>query len=356
MVKLNTSLVKKKCMQQQSSKSLTKEMEKDHLKKITHLFMNEQWIDEIDDFSVCKNLKVIYLQRNSIEKLENFDFAKNLTHLYLQHNEIMKIENLDYLINLKKLFLGYNNITVIEGLENLTNLSELHIEKQRLAVGERLCFDPRTVRTLSGCLEYLNISDNKIISLVDLQNFERLITLEAKDNLIDDIEDITEIVSRLYRLKNLFLQGNPVTKVHRYRENLIANSYSLTTLDEKLITDNTKNFLQKFKSEKLQQSRKKVEMTLSEDITSSLNLPPAFRRSVSRAMFQNINPKFSFSGISIVGDSQPQIFPSWKSIPTIKAERDNHVLPRPFWKNKPTDSKNQKSCSYKQNVAFSSYI
>lgn len=40
------------------------------------------------------------------------------------------------------------------------------------------------------------------------------------------------------------------------------------TLDDKQITDNTKNFLQKFKSEKLQQSRKKIEMTLSEDITS----------------------------------------------------------------------------------------
>lgn len=57
MVKLNTSLVKKKCLQQQLSKSLTKEMEKDHLKKITHLFMNEQWIDEI--VSIARN-KVHY--------------------------------------------------------------------------------------------------------------------------------------------------------------------------------------------------------------------------------------------------------------------------------------------------------
>lgn len=179
MVKLNVSLVKKKCLQQQSQKSLTREMEKSHLKKITHLFMNEQCIHEIvsgqsvyksissiyfenlcnlcfwtfqGDFSVCKNLKVIYLQRNSIEKIDNLNFAVNLTHLYLQHNEIRKIENLGNLINLKKLYLGCNKIAVVEGLENMSSLTELHIEKQRLAVGERLCFDPRTADTLSVCV------------------------------------------------------------------------------------------------------------------------------------------------------------------------------------------------------------
>ena len=53
------------------------------------------------------------------------------------------------MVKLKKLFLGYNRISVIEGLENLINLSELHVEKQKLALGERLCFEPRTTSTLA---------------------------------------------------------------------------------------------------------------------------------------------------------------------------------------------------------------
>ncbi|XP_058792395.1 protein phosphatase 1 regulatory subunit 42-like isoform X2 [Phymastichus coffea] len=313
MVKLNISLIEKKCLHQQLQKSLTKEIDKDHLKKLTHLFMNEQYIDQIDEFGVCNNLRVIYLQKNFIKKIKSLDFAVNLTHLYLQHNEITKIEKLDRLVNLKKLYLGYNNIAVIEGLEKLINLTDLHVEKQRLAPGECLCFDPRSAKTLSYGLVHLNISKNKIISLNEINNFQKLVTLEAKDNLINNIADLTETVISLERLEHLLLQGNPVTKIRRYRENIIANSYSL----------------------------------------GSLNLPPAFKRSVSRAMFQNIIPKFSFPGISIVGDAQPQIIPPWKSATSIKAEKDNHVLPRPFWKNKRESSK--RNCFPGQIVSFSSF-
>jgi len=45
--------------------------------------------------------------------------------------------------------LGGNCITVLEGLDKLENLQELHIENQRLPPGEKLLFDPRTIRSLS---------------------------------------------------------------------------------------------------------------------------------------------------------------------------------------------------------------
>ena len=88
--------------------------------------------------------------------MENLNFAENLTHLYLQNNKLTKIENIDCLINLRKLYLGYNSICVVEGLENLSNLIELHIEKQRLREGERLTFEPRTSKTLSVNMSFLN--------------------------------------------------------------------------------------------------------------------------------------------------------------------------------------------------------
>lgn len=72
-----------------------------------------------------------------------------MTHLYLQHNAITKMENLESLQNLQKLYLGHNNIIVVEGLENTKKLQELHIESQRIPLGELLCFEPRSILTLS---------------------------------------------------------------------------------------------------------------------------------------------------------------------------------------------------------------
>ena len=46
-------------------------------------------------------------------------------------------------------YIGGNAITVVEGLDKLPNLQELHIENQKLAPGEKLLFDPRTISALS---------------------------------------------------------------------------------------------------------------------------------------------------------------------------------------------------------------
>ena len=46
-------------------------------------------------------------------------------------------------------YLGHNRIAVVEGLESLTQLRELHIESQRLPPGEKLVFDPRSVRAIA---------------------------------------------------------------------------------------------------------------------------------------------------------------------------------------------------------------
>lgn len=172
MVLLTASYVEKECSRTQSVKSLTKGLEKNHLKKISHLYMNDKFISAIvsigilnsldrmfgmfltffhpqGDLSNCKNLRVIYLQNNALTRIENLDFAENLTNLYMQHNNLTKIDNLGALRNLTKLCLGHNCISVVEGLENLEKLCELHIEKQRLLKGEFLIFEPRTLEALS---------------------------------------------------------------------------------------------------------------------------------------------------------------------------------------------------------------
>ena len=46
-------------------------------------------------------------------------------------------------------YLSHNNISVVEGLEGLTQLTELHIAHQNLPVGEKLLFDPRSMKAIA---------------------------------------------------------------------------------------------------------------------------------------------------------------------------------------------------------------
>ncbi|KYQ52364.1 Leucine-rich repeat-containing protein 67 [Trachymyrmex zeteki] len=336
MVKLTTDIVERKCSQILTSKSLSKTIKKDELWKLTHLHMNDMFISSIGNIATYRSLKVLYLQNNNISKIKNLHFACNLTHLYLQHNTITKIENLESLENLQKLYLGHNNIIVVEGLENTKKLQELYIESQKIPLGESLCFEPRSAFILSMCLKVLNISDNKMTSLRNLIGFQELHTLDAKNNLIDNVDDLTMTISTLVSLKDLSLQGNPVTRSYRYKENLIANSVSLANLDGKIVTDICRNFMKKFKMEKHNQRTKNAtKIPLGDDITNSLNLPPAFKRSISRAIFQHSGPHLSITitpGSLSVG-SQLHVFPPWKSASGIRSTKNNHVIPRPFWSN-----------------------
>ena len=46
-------------------------------------------------------------------------------------------------------YLSDNAIMVVEGLEHCPELTELHIASQRLPEGEKLLFDPRTLKAIA---------------------------------------------------------------------------------------------------------------------------------------------------------------------------------------------------------------
>ncbi|XP_016767406.1 protein phosphatase 1 regulatory subunit 42-like [Apis mellifera] len=327
MARLTAQYIEKKYSQEQLNKSLSKKIKKDKL-YLTHLRMNNMFISNISNFGNYKNLKVIYLQNNNISKIENLHYASNLTHLYLQHNIISKIENLNYLEKLQTLYLGYNKILVVEGLENLKNLTVLQIENQKLPFGESLYFDPRSILALSTCLKVLNISGNKITSLKNIKELYKLEILDATNNIIDDINDLTETINILISLKDLSLQGNPVTKHYRYKENLIANNDTIKILDGKTVTDICRCFMKRFKMKKHLYHTKKLLNTADEDITSSLNLPPALKASISRAIFQHPDSKLS-TITSVINKTQSYIYPSWKIGANII--KNGRITPKPFW-------------------------
>ncbi|NWH67132.1 PPR42 phosphatase, partial [Geococcyx californianus] len=184
MVRLTVDLIAKSI----SHKNRNEEDFKQYLRKITHLNLSDKNIDAIGDFSLCKNLRVLYLYDNQISQIQNLDFTSNITHLYLQNNCISRIENLSLLKKLEKLYLGGNCITVVEGLDKSEDIRELHIESQHLPFGEKLLFDPRSLRALAKSLSVLNISNNNINELEELTVLENLTYLRAADNQLQDMK------------------------------------------------------------------------------------------------------------------------------------------------------------------------
>ncbi|KAM9198592.1 protein phosphatase 1 regulatory subunit 42 [Dugong dugon] len=240
-----------------------------YLKKITHINFSDKNIDAIEDLSPCKNLSVLYLYDNRISQITNLNFATNLTHLYLQNNCISCIENLRSLKKLEKLYLGGNYIAVIEGLEGLEELRELHVESQRLPLGEKLLFDPRTLHSLAKSLSILNISNNNIDDIRDLEMLENLNQLIAVDNQLLHVKDLEFLLSKLMKLWKMDLNGNPVCLKPKYRDRLILVSKSLEFLDGKEIKKMERQFLMNWKASKDAKKISKKRSVESEDTSDS---------------------------------------------------------------------------------------
>lgn len=239
------------------------------LKKITHINFSDRNIDSIDDLSLCKNLSVLYLYDNRISQVTNLNYTTNLTHLYLQNNCISCIENLSSLKKLEKLYLGGNYIAVVEGLEGLEELRELHVESQRLPLGEKLLFDPRTLRSLAKSLSTLNISNNNIDDIKDLEMLENLNHLIAVDNQLMHVKDLEVLLRKLMKLWKMDLNGNPVCLKPKYRDRLILMSKSLEFLDGKEIKNLERQFLMNWKASKEAKKISKKRRNRSEDQNNS---------------------------------------------------------------------------------------
>ncbi|KAM5280874.1 LOW QUALITY PROTEIN: protein phosphatase 1 regulatory subunit 42 [Ctenodactylus gundi] len=261
MVRLTVDLIAKK-----SNLKLRKEETiAQCLKKVTHINFSDKNIDAIEDLSLCKSLTVLYLYDNRISQISNLNYATNLTYLYLQNNCIACIENLQSLKKLEKLYLGGNYIAVIEGLEGLEELRELHVENQRLPLGEKLLFDPRTLRSLAKSLSILNISNNNIDDIRDLEILQNLNHLIAVDNKILHVKVLEFLLNKLMKLSKMELNGNPVCLQPKYRDKVILASKSLDFLDGKEIKNMERQFLINWKAFKDAKKISKKKNSKNED-------------------------------------------------------------------------------------------
>uniref|UniRef100_A0A3B4WWG3 Protein phosphatase 1, regulatory subunit 42 n=1 Tax=Seriola lalandi dorsalis TaxID=1841481 RepID=A0A3B4WWG3_SERLL len=244
----------------------------EYLKTLTHLHFSGKNIEDIGDLSMCRNLTVLYLYDNQITHICNLGFASNLTHLYMQNNNITHIDSLSNLQMLSKLYLGGNRITVVEGLEQLSELQELHLENQKLAPGEKLLFDPRTLLSLAESLCVLNINNNNIDDIRDLAVLKELQHLYASDNKLHNMEELEDVFSLWPQLLQMDLSGNPVCKKPKYRDHLITACKSLAVLDGREIKELTRQFLINWKASKEAKKKKNKTHMLSVPLTNDFNM------------------------------------------------------------------------------------
>ncbi|KAA3671352.1 protein phosphatase 1 regulatory subunit 42 [Paragonimus westermani] len=248
-----------------------------YLKQITHLYLNGKRLDEIGpELSLCRNLNVLYLYDNALKAIPDLSVVPQLTHLYLQNNHISRIDNLSSLSRLEKLFLSRNRITVVEGLEGLFSLRELRVDNQRLSPGESLLFDDQTVAALAKNLARLDVAGNYLDSLEDFIPLTCLSYLCVSNNQLDSITELTKVLSSWPQLKQLEIYGNPVMSKPRARDAIIISSKSLEILDDKLIPQPTRRFLEnwnQFKGFRLEASEvamKPTQSSIDQDLASQL--------------------------------------------------------------------------------------
>ncbi|KAE8747192.1 hypothetical protein FOCC_FOCC006059 [Frankliniella occidentalis] len=227
---------------------------KEHTRKLTHLYLNDQYIDSIvsfaalncvkskriliGDISACRNLKVLYLQNNQLQRVENLEFATQLTHLYLQRNNILKMNGFDGLVALQKLYLGHNSISVVEGLENLKCLQELHVEHQKLCPGEEIMFDPRSIAALGYTLNVLNLQGNGLTSLEDLVGLDRIRILLVSSNNLKDVTKLQAFLNVVPTLEELDMRDNPVVLDYKNCNRILASAHNLRNVPDMLLARN----------------------------------------------------------------------------------------------------------------------
>nr|XP_023504272.1 protein phosphatase 1 regulatory subunit 42 isoform X5 [Equus caballus] len=171
-------------------------------------------------------------------------------------------------------YLGGNYIAVIEGLEGLEGLRELHVESQRLPLGEKLLFDPRTLHSLAlfflqKSLSTLNISNNNIDDIRDLEILENLNQLIAVNNQVLHVKDLEFLLNKLIKLWKMDLNGNPVCLRPKYRDRLILVSKSLEFLDGKEIKNMERQFLMNWKASKDARKISKKRNSKNEEASNS---------------------------------------------------------------------------------------
>ncbi|XP_059169567.1 leucine-rich repeat-containing protein 46-like [Physella acuta] len=124
-----------------------------HLIVKRHLPLEASQWTQNEMIQELNKIKRLRLDRENIGGIDGFELlSTDVTHLYLQFNKIQKIENLECLPNLQVLILSHNQISKLEGISHLQKLVFFDISNN--------CIEELNPDDIPKSIVILNLTDN----------------------------------------------------------------------------------------------------------------------------------------------------------------------------------------------------
>ncbi|KAL2331908.1 hypothetical protein Fmac_019489 [Flemingia macrophylla] len=188
-------------------------------------------LTSLEGLGSCVNLKWLSVVENKLESLEGIRGLTKLTVLNAGKNKLKSIDPVTSLLSLRALILNENEISSICKLDQLKDLNTLVLSKNPIhKIGEALmkvksvtklslsyCQLKGIDTSLKSCVELseLRLAHNEIKSLPDeLKLNSKLRNLDLGNNVITRWSEL-KVLKSLTNLKNLNLQGNPVSTIDK---------------------------------------------------------------------------------------------------------------------------------------------
>ena len=223
------------------------ESTKEYLARLTHIALEERGITDLANMGLVKHATTVYLQSNALTSSSGISACPRITHLYLQDNSLTSLDELGALPSLTVLHVASNALSSLAGLEACTSLQALHIQHQKsadpAAPARPLGLESHVLEALAPSLRILNVSGNMLRSLAPLGVLTALSTLSARDNNVTSLPDVTGAISDMHSLRHLDVRDNKgLGKSLRYRREIIVAAPSLTSVDERPVKSNERQF------------------------------------------------------------------------------------------------------------------
>ena len=161
--------------------------------KITHLYINNNHISDLDPICGLRNLFYLVADHNDLEKIELL--PKNIKLINVEKNNLKNASGIGLLDNVETIFAGSNKLTSIDWLANKDKLRYLTLDNN----------DLEDISPLSNCnnLVHLNLARNNISDVSPLNNKINLKFLKLSYNMIDDVSSLPNVFYH-----SLHVEGN----------------------------------------------------------------------------------------------------------------------------------------------------